>query len=112
MIDLPSNVGLIGLQTFYFSEIRRPVEVELHMEHDSDQTVSILSMSHDQNAFLAMLGKITIQKSLSLKLHVKRQSLLVLVCSIRDIARSKVFRMNPEFRILRLTFHRKSASKC
>ena len=24
----------------------------------------------------------------------------------------KVFRINPEFRILRLTFHRKSASKC
>ena len=25
---------------------------------------------------------------------------------------TKVFRINPEFRILRLTFHRKSASKC
>ena len=24
----------------------------------------------------------------------------------------KVFRINPEFRILRLTFHRKSTSKC
>ena len=24
----------------------------------------------------------------------------------------KVFKINPEFRILRLTFHRKSASKC
>ena len=24
----------------------------------------------------------------------------------------KVFRINPEFRILRLTFHKKSASKC
>ena len=29
-----------------------------------------------------------------------------------QIAWVKVFRINPEFRILRLTFHRKSASKC
>ena len=32
--------------------------------------------------------------------------------SDETIAWVKVFRINPEFRILRLTFHRKSASKC
>ena len=51
-------------------------------------SMTILSMSHDQNVFLAMLGKkIYIQKSLSLKLM--DQSLLVLVCPIRDMDLTK-----------------------
>ena len=32
--------------------------------------------------------------------------------SIMELTWVKVFRINPKFRILRLTFHRKSASKC
>ena len=31
---------------------------------------------------------------------------------LRFVTWVKVFRINPEFRILRLTIHRKSASKC
>ena len=31
---------------------------------------------------------------------------------VSNFARVKVFRIIPEFRILRVTFHRKSASKC
>ena len=36
--------------------------------------------------------------------------LLVIECNL--VTWVKVFRINPKFRILRLTFHRKSASKC
>ena len=36
----------------------------------------------------------------------------VVVSYKQKYARVKVFRINPEFRIFRLTFHRKSASKC
>ena len=39
--------------------------------------------------------------------QVEVGNLLVLI-----ITWVKVFRINPEFRILRLTFHRKSASTC
>ena len=41
----------------------------------------------------------------------KTQKALLDTCATL-LAWVKVFRINPEFRILRLTFHRKSASKC
>ena len=41
-----------------------------------------------------------------------RQHPYVAYCWCPNYAWVKVFRINPEFRILRLTFHRKSASKC
>ena len=52
--------------------------------------MAILSMSHDQNVFHAMLGK-TISKSLSLKLI--GQSPMVLGMLIRDMGLRKYFQM-------------------
>ena len=43
---------------------------------------------------------------------LKSQGIWKLRLSDNPLAGVKVFRMIPEFRILRLTFHRKSASKC
>ena len=48
--------------------------------------------------------------ALSVKINFK----IIVIQILQQVpsARVKVFRINPEFRILRLTFHRKSALKC
>ena len=55
-----------------------------------------------------------VQLSISCMFHSYLQNLPNMYISISHALNSwvKVFRINPEFRILRLTFHRKSASKC
>ena len=47
-----------------------------------------------------------------IQIHYFVRYILGLMITNNVFALVKVFRINPEFRILRLTFHRKSASKC
>ena len=44
--------------------------------------------------------------------HNLNKILFHLIMALSSYAWVKVFRIIPEFRVLRLTFHRKSASKC
>ena len=37
-LDCSAWVALIGLQTYFFSEIRGPIELEFYMEHALDET--------------------------------------------------------------------------
>ena len=52
-----------------------------------------------------------VSEAAGLKTASKRKK-VGLYIYIVNVCMGETFRINPEFRILRLTFHRKSASKC
>ena len=67
-------------------------------------------LSHIETDFLIDIPpKIKILKSV---VSLMIQHIVTVLCKSCIVSVVKVFRINPEIRILRLTFHRKSASKC
>ena len=75
---------------------------------DSDGVFSMLRRrAKDEKVVVRKAALQAIETAIRFEAPNYRKEVMDFLCPL-----VKVFRINPEFRILRLTFHRKSASKC
>ena len=104
-----SDLFLVFLRTFDYLNLK----LRIFSEHTASFKTGVLNIQDLGNFELApisILPEPFERKKNSMRGCAKPKTKL---CRLEvKKAWVKVFRINPEFRILRLTFHRKSASKC